>query len=117
MSNSLKAAIYSALVFPGMGHFYLKKYVQGSVFFGLAAACLYFIMTTVITVSKQVVSQLTIEDLPLDTGKVTELVQQAMAMVDGSAANTAIWVLIVIWLVSTLDAARLGRSVEGENVD
>ena len=53
MSNALKAALLSALIFPGVGHFSLKKPVQGSLLVGIAGVCLCFLMTAAMAVVQQ----------------------------------------------------------------
>ncbi|GGY32634.1 hypothetical protein GCM10011297_01940 [Bacterioplanes sanyensis] len=112
VKESTKAVLLSTLVFPGMGHFYLKKPLAGVMLFGASTVCLFYILTTVVSVTKKVMANITVADLPLDIAQITELVQQSMAAVDGSSANTATWVLIVLWVIAALDAARLGRAVQ-----
>jgi TM2 domain-containing membrane protein YozV len=112
LTQSTKAALLSLLAFPGMGHFYLKKPLAGVVLFGASTVCLFYILTTVVSVTKKVMANITVADLPLDIAQITELVQQSMAAVDGSSANIATWVLIVLWVVAALDAARVGRAVQ-----
>ncbi len=58
MKKSMKAALLSALVYPGTGHFSLKKYTWGGIFAGTFSVPLYFMITDIISKAEQVVEQI-----------------------------------------------------------
>ena len=56
MSPPLKATLISALVFPGGGHFYLKRRFTGALLAGVSLVCL-VVLVSVAMEAAQVISQ------------------------------------------------------------
>ena len=51
MSRALKASLLSALVLPGAGHLYLRRYLRGLVLAALALAALWFVLAETLAVA------------------------------------------------------------------
>jgi hypothetical protein len=54
MHKATKAALISALIFPGGGHFYLKSKLRGTVFTFFSAGCLYVLITDLISIADDI---------------------------------------------------------------
>ena len=112
MKKSTKAVLLSALVFPGVGHLYLQRFLAGLLLLGSAAAALYYLASVVMNRALAVVEQVQREGGPLDIDAITELVQQQAQAGGNSAATAASLALLVIWLVGIVDSYRSGHRQE-----
>ncbi len=110
MSKSLKAALLSALVFPGIGHFSLKKPVQGVLLSGVAIVCLYFLLTTAIEIAQQLSVKVQSGEIPMDVEIISEMVSQQLVASDDQRINMPSLLLVICWVVGVVDSFRIGRS-------
>ena len=112
MKLSNKALLYSALIFPGGGHFLLRRYLPGSLLAGVAFACLVAIVMQVIDAAQKVSEQILAGEIPLDIGSIHEAVSTQAAAAESPATTIATWLLVACWIVAAIDAWRLGRRDE-----
>ena len=108
MNKSLKAALLSALVFPGIGHFSLKKPLQGSLLSGIAIVCLYFLLTAVVDIARGLSVKIQSGEVPFDVTKISELLSQQLAGSDGQLVNIPSLLLMICWVVGIVDSFRIG---------
>ncbi len=113
MSKSIKAAMLSALVFPGVGHFYLKKHIPGIVLAGTALASLYFVISRMVEKALGIAEQIQRGEVPLDVAIITELVSRQPTGTDAGLLDFAWTVLVISWLIGIADSYRVGR-VQGK---
>ena len=111
MKTSFKAALLSAFVFPGAGQLWLKKYFLGCIFSFVAAVPLYIIISTTVEQTQKIIEQINLQASTLDYLAINELVSQQMAGIDTQQMHIATISLLTIWLLSILDAFRIGRNV------
>ena len=107
MTKPIKAVMLSALVFPGAGHLFLKKYVSGTVFAGITVASLYFIISRTVERALEIVDKIQRGEVQLDIAAITELVSKQPA--DASLLNFTWTVLIIAWAIAIGDSYRVGR--------
>ena len=110
MRKSLKAALLSALVFPGAGHFLLKKPVQGILLSGMAVICLYFLLTAVVKIAQELSIKIQSGEVPLDIAKINELVSHQLAESDSHLVNIPSILLVIFWIIGVVDSFRIGHS-------
>ena len=110
MSRALKAALLSALVFPGIGHFSLKQKVQGTLLSGIAIVCLYFMLTSIVEIAQQISVKIQSGEIPLDVARIRESISRQLAGNDGQLINTSSLLLVICWIVGIIDSFRVGRS-------
>ena len=108
MTRSTKAALLSGLVFPGAGHFYLRKYVRGILFASVAAVLIYLISVAAWDAAYDIMGQIQSGDVPADVESISEvLTNHAQGSEESmSVATTA---LLVLWVIGIVDAYREGR--------
>jgi len=109
VNKSTKAALFSAFVFPGAGHFFLKKYISGTVLAGTAFAMLYFIITNLLKKALQISEKILSGEVQLDIAAIIELVSRQPVGTDAQLLNIATTVLIISWLIGIIDSYRVGR--------
>ncbi|GHE83113.1 hypothetical protein [Thalassotalea profundi] len=108
MKKSIKAALLSALIYPGVGHFFLKKYKHCIVFLVAFTVPLFFIVSEIITKAQYIVDQINKGVIPLNVPAISQALNDSMAGNNPQELNIKIYVLIIIWLLSVIDAYRNG---------
>ncbi len=107
MKKSIKAALISALVFPGAGHLYLRRYVPGILLILIAAAATYFLMSGVVNEAFNVADKLVNNDTSLDVAHITQLVQQ-QSQRSSQSMNIATITIFIVWIIGIVDSYRVG---------
>ena len=111
MHKATKAALISAFIFPGCGHFYLKSKLRGAVFTLFSAGCLYVLITFAVDIANDISEKLLNGEIPLD---VSRLMAEISSQLNGSAgdpANIASLLLLSCWVVAIVDSIILGRKL------
>lgn len=109
MSKSMKAALFSALVFPGSGHLYLKRYVVGFLLVVVSVVALYVLVSTALEVAQVVSAEMLNGDIPLDTESISEEISRQEASKGSPLAAISSYLLLFCWLGGIVDSFRLGR--------
>lgn len=111
MKKSTKAALLSGLLFPGLGHLYLKRYIQGILLFSISATAIYFIISIAVNAALEVVEKIQSNSAgtALDMATITDLVSQQSSGTEQSV-NIATAVLVVCWITGIVDSYRQGRA-------
>lgn len=110
MNKASKAALVSALIFPGIGHFSLKKPLQGTFLAGASFVCLYFLVSAIMEVANQIVVKIQNGDIPMDVTNISNIVASQLAGSDGRLINIPSYMLMVLWVVGIVDSYRVGLS-------
>jgi hypothetical protein len=116
MTKPIKAVMLSAFVFPGAGHFFLKKYIPGTLLAGIALVSLYFIISGAVERAQEIADKILLGEVQLDVATIAELVSRQPAGTDAEFLNLAGTVLIISWLIGIADSYRVGRS-QAKNED
>ena len=109
MKKSCKAALFSALIFPGSGHFLLKQYPLGFFFAGTATGCIGVLLFRAIAIAQTISDQMLSGEIPLDITRISSEISIQSEAAGSTTVTIATWVLIFCWFVGTADAFRLGR--------
>ena len=109
MRKSIKAVLLSALVFPGTGHFVIKKPVFGSVLVGITLFCLYHLISTVVEISRDLSAKIQTGEIPYDVAKISELVSEKLAGSDEQLIGLSTLGIIICWIIGVVDSFRVGR--------
>jgi hypothetical protein len=109
MKKPVKAALLSAFVYPGVGHFFIKKYVICAIFSCTFSLALYFIIIELIIKAQDIAAQIANGEIPLNIAAISEAVTSSAAGVDAQEIDIKMYVLVVIWIIAIIDAYRLGR--------
>ncbi|TXS95307.1 hypothetical protein FV139_05255 [Parahaliea maris] len=107
MDRASRAALLSALVFPGVGHCYLGRWWRGLSLALASLVPLYLLVSTVFAITRELVAELESGALPPD---LLILTQETMSRVH-AGSNTlqmASLAFAVFWVAGIVDAHRLG---------
>ena len=112
MKRSSKAALLSGLIFPGIGHFFLREYLRGSALVVLSLAALSVVVTSAYQHALLVVDQIVSGDVSMEAGAIAQAVSNSTTATDSLIENAAVIVLVACWLAGILDSYRLGALQE-----
>ena len=102
LSKRAQALLLSALVFPGTGHFLLKRKARGCLFLVPALLALALVLRQIMARLDQVMAQIDSGALPLDVQLIMEKVE-ALSANDGPAMTVAVGLLVLCWIASLVD--------------
>jgi hypothetical protein len=108
MKKSTKAVLLSALVLPGAGHIYLKKYIPGFALAGATLTALYYLISKAMEAALKIVEQIQNGSVPLDTTTITELVSMQTAGAESQLPDIATAIIIACWVIGMIDSYRVG---------
>ena len=111
MKRSTKAALLSGLVFPGIGHLYLKRYVPGVILLAGAASAIYYIASVTVSMALEIVGRIQSGGVPLDATAIADLVSRHSSGIEQST-SLASYALLACWVVGIVDSYRQGRALE-----
>ena len=109
MNKPMKAALLSAFICPGAGHFFLKKYILGTVLAGTAFAVLYLLISKTVERALQISAKIQSGEIQPDVAAIAELVSTQPTGAETELANIATAVLVIVWLIGIVDSYRVGR--------
>jgi len=109
MKKSVKAALLSAFIYPGTGHFFLKRHGVGAFLACTFSVPLYFIISEIMAKAENIVEQINNGEIPLDIAAISQSLSSSAVGVDAQELNIKMYVLIIIWAIGILDSYRLGR--------
>lgn len=110
MNKPIKAALFSALIFPGAGQLLLKKYISAAYFAAFAGVGLYLLFSNLLARAQDIIDQVQRGEVSADLATITELVHQ-QSVTDTESLSPALIILLVAWLVSIVEAYRVGKKV------
>ncbi|PIP07519.1 MAG: hypothetical protein COX51_06420 [Syntrophobacteraceae bacterium CG23_combo_of_CG06-09_8_20_14_all_50_8] len=110
MKKSLKAALISGFVFPGLGQIYLKRYLRGLSIILVSVSALSVIIGMVTMSALKNIAELQKQG-PVDMAAASDLLASSSA---NHAAYYYICLLLIVccWLFSAIDAYRIGKKIE-----
>jgi hypothetical protein len=79
MNKPTKAALFSALIFPGTGQLLLKKYVSATYFAVFAGVGLYFLFSNLMSKAQNIIDKIQLGEASADLATILELVNQQSA--------------------------------------
>lgn len=97
-----KALLYSLLIFPGAGHFYLKRNKSGALFAGVSLVALMKILIYSYTRAQTIVDQILSGQIPYDILLILKLVKQPPPG-EAMALQMATFAVIAAWLGAAID--------------
>jgi TM2 domain-containing membrane protein YozV len=115
MKTSIKAALLSALVFPGLGQMHLKRYVRGLIPMVLVLTGLGVLIVQATVDALQVLDKIQLQGGTVDMNAVSNLA--AGSLTHGDPYSSLISLGIAgCWVFSVIDAYLLGKEKDRRNV-
>ena len=109
MSNSLKAALLSGLVFPGIGQVVLKRYRRGVVLMLIVLACLLIVVAKAVQQAFSILKQIELAGGTINVDAILNVATQSSKNSDSLLFNSILLLIIVSWILGVVDAYRIGK--------
>lgn len=108
MQQSVKAALLSGMIFPGIGQISLGYKKRGWSIILVNCILFYLIISKVIQQATSIVKKMQQDGLALDIESISKQTSELVGFSDNSSLNTLLILLILGWLISIIDAYILG---------
>jgi len=108
MRKSIKAALFSALVFPGSGHFVLGQRIRGALLAVVSIACLFILVSSAVEIAQAITDRLLGGDIALDADSISAEIERQSAAGGSRFTGIASWGLLGCWLLGIVDSFRAG---------
>lgn len=115
MKQSLKAALLSGLAFPGTGHFILKQYLRGLIFFLPSLISLLYLLRYSVNKANALAAQIAQGNIPLDATVIGKAIAASPADAELVQLEIAAWILLISWLLGIVDSFRQGQIADQKN--
>jgi hypothetical protein len=115
MTKPTKAALLSGLIFPGIGHVYLKHYLRGSILMLPALVALSAIVKVAFQQAQAIVDRVVSGEVPLETVAISKLVAESPNDSDSLMSSISVFVFVACWLIGIIDSYRIGAALEKQN--
>jgi hypothetical protein len=112
LSKATRAVLLAALVFPGAGHFFLKRKTMAWILVFTSSACLYPLIISAVVTANSISDKIMRGKIPLDVEQISTAVSIELATEGGIILSMASWTLLVCWLIGILDAYRIAKLSE-----
>jgi Asp/Glu/hydantoin racemase len=109
MKNSIKAALLSAFVFPGLGHIVLKNYLVGVLLAAIALISSSLLIANVVRRAMDIIESIQRGETPLDITVIRELITNQTSSAAAQQLEVATTILMITWIVGIVDSYRIGR--------
>ena len=109
MNKPMKAALLSALVFPGVGQISIGHKKRGWFIILLNSIFLYMIISEIIKQASSLVEKMQKSGVALDYESISNKTSGLVSFSDNYSLNILLMLLIFGWIVSVIDAYILGK--------
>lgn len=110
MNQPVKAALLSALIFPGTGQIFTGHKKKGWSFVLVMLALLALMITKLVQQASMVLDEMQKKGTPLDIEEISKLSSELVSFSDNMFLNITLLLLILIWFAAIVDAYRTGKS-------
>ncbi len=114
MSNALKGALLSGLVFPGFGQVILKHYKRGIVLMLTVLAGLSVVVVKAVQQALAVLDQIKSEGGVIGMSTISKAADQASTNSDSRMVNLVLLLIVLCWIIGIVDAYMIGRKRDAE---
>ncbi|HQL00081.1 MAG TPA: hypothetical protein PK090_04860 [Smithellaceae bacterium] len=112
MDRAQKAALLSVVVFPGAGQFFLKKYIRGATLiipFLIGCGVLGWI---IVSKALDMIQTAPFQKGTVNAATVFDVTSKAVESLDLKFLGLILILLLLLWVLSALDAYRLGKAMD-----
>jgi cobalamin biosynthesis protein CobD/CbiB len=109
MKKSTKSVLLSALIFPGVGHLFLKQYLRGIALLVMAMSGVTIIVVKSVQHALPIVEKIQNGDVPLEAQALSNLVSKSLSGPDGLLVNLVSLAILLCWVIGIVDSYRIGH--------
>jgi hypothetical protein len=114
MNNSLKGALLSGLIFPGLGQVALKQYKRGAVIIIAVLVSLSIVVVKALQLAFAILEKIQSEGGVISMSTISDAAIRASTTSGSLTFNLALLVVILWWIIGVVDAYRIGKKKDIE---
>jgi TM2 domain-containing membrane protein YozV len=111
MDKATKAALFSALLFPGWGQFYLKRYKRGLIFIMPVLIGTLALVWAIVQVGITIIKAAPFKKETVQLANVIQVTVDALKTIDFSYFLFILCLIAALWVLSIIDAYLLGKKM------
>ncbi|WP_024610729.1 hypothetical protein [Pseudoalteromonas sp. TB64] len=111
MKQDIKAALLTAVVYPGAGHFFLKKRLIGAIFSGVFSLLLILTLKDIFAIAQCTANEIVSGKIQMSVTAILNAAHEPSAACAKLAEYKYVPTMVVVWVLSIVDAYRLGRKL------
>jgi hypothetical protein len=108
MRKSTKAALLSALVYPGIGQLYYNAYRRATILILIFSVAIYFYIEEVVSKYQPLIDKVKSGEVALNGQALAYEVSKNPIILNSQLVSFLTYVLLICWLVGIVDAHRIG---------
>ena len=116
MDKARKAALYSALLFPGWGQIYLKHYKRGLIFILSVLVGTMSLAVTIIVSGAAIVKAAPFKKGAVQFSDVINVCVKSIEAIGLKSLFLMILLLLLLWILSIVDAYLLGKKIASSTI-
>ena len=109
MNNSLKGALLSGLIFPGLGQIVLKHYKRGAVIMLTVLVSLSVVVVKAVQHALAILDKIASEGGTISMSTISNAATQASNTSGSLTFNLVLLLAILCWIIAIVDAYRIGN--------
>ncbi len=109
MNQSLKGAVLSGLIFPGLGQIVFKHFLRGAAIMLTVLVSMAVIVVKAVQQALAILEKIEREGGVIDIETLSTAVNQASTNFGDITFNFFLLLIIACWIIGTVDAYRIGR--------
>ncbi len=114
MSDAFKGALWSGVIFPGLGQVILKHYTRGIVLMFTVFAGMTVIVLKAVQHAFAIIEKIELEGRVIDIQTITDAATQASSTSNSLIYNLGVLLIVSCWIFGIVDAYRLGKKKDLE---
>ncbi len=114
MTNSLKAAFLSGLIFPGLGQIVLKHYKRGAVIMLTVLVSLSVVVAKAVQHALAILEKVESEGGAISMSTISNAATQASTTSGSLTFNLVLLLVTLCWIIGVVDAYRIGKKKDIE---
>ena len=114
MNNSLKGALLSGLIFPGLGQVALKHYKRGADIMLTVVVSMAVVAVKAVQHALAILEKIELEGGIISVNTILNAATQASADSGNLTFNLLFLLITVCWIIGTVDAYRIGKKTDIE---
>ncbi len=114
MKHSLRGALLSGAVFPGLGQIVLKRYVRGITLMLAVSASLFVIVGMALKEALAILETIQMQTGAIDSVTLSRVAAQASTRSDSGVFKFFLFLMVFCWLAGIADAYRIGKKKDLE---
>jgi len=112
MKKSIKGAVFSGLVFPGLGQVVLKRYRRGFILMFVTLASIMAIAIKIVQLALTILENIGMNGTDVDVQAITQEASRVISASDSTLYQLCMLVIIACWIFGTIDAYRIGKEMD-----